>query len=130
MSINNVTLVGNLGQDPEKKDLPNGNQVVKLRLATTGRRKVGDQWVDTTCWHNVTIFGNAGNGVAKFAKKGDQIGVVGRIDNRVVELKDGTKRVFSEVIANSCTLPPKRASSGPSSGPSASAADADDGIPF
>ena len=57
MSVNKAILVGRLGFDPELRRTQGGTAVVNLRLATSDRRKDGDQWVDHTEWHTVTAWG-------------------------------------------------------------------------
>ena len=56
-SVNKVTLLGNLGKDPEVKFTPQGTAVAKLALATNERYKDKEgQWQDRTEWHNVVLW--------------------------------------------------------------------------
>ena len=79
MSVNKVILVGRLGADPESRTANNGTTVTKLRLATSERRKQGDDWVERTEWHRVTCFGRTAENAARFLSKGRQIYLEGKI---------------------------------------------------
>ena len=58
MTVNKVTLVGNLGRDAEIRNTNTGTPIANLRLATTDRRKAPDgTWQDHTEWHAVVAFG-------------------------------------------------------------------------
>ena len=98
MSVNKAILVGRLGSDPELRTTGGGTSVVNIRLATSDRRKEGDQWVDHTEWHNVTVWGRSAENVAKFCTKGKELFVEGRIQTRKYTDKTGADR-YSTVIA-------------------------------
>lgn len=104
-SINKVILVGNLGNDPEAKSLPNGGKVVNLSIATS------DQWKDKnsgekkerTEWHRVVIFSQSENdglaGIAeKYLRKGSKVYVEGKLQTRKWQAQDGTDRYSTEVV--------------------------------
>lgn len=97
--VNNVTLIGNLGADPEVKTTANGMQVCNLRVATTERRKQGDTWAEHTEWHRVVCFGKTAENVGKYCKKGKQLYITGSIRTTSYE-KDGQKHYSTEVVAN------------------------------
>ena len=62
---NNVTLIGNLGKDPEVRQA-GSTSVCNLRIATSERRKDSSgEWTDHTEWHSVTVFGNTAENVGK-----------------------------------------------------------------
>lgn len=97
--INKVTILGNLGADPELRVLPGGNAVLKMRVATN------ESWLDKdknkqerTEWHRVTVFGRRAEGLAKFARKGMKVFVEGRNQTSTYD-KDGQKHYSTEVIA-------------------------------
>jgi len=93
--INKVTLIGNLGRDPE---LVPGSAVCKLSLATTESREDNDgNWQDETEWHRVTLFGHAANSAAKHLRKGSTIYIEGKIHYDSYE-KDGIKRYTTDII--------------------------------
>jgi single-strand DNA-binding protein len=99
-SVNKVTLVGNLGADPEARFLPSGDAVTNLRVATT------ESWKDKegvkqerTEWHRVTIFGKLAEIAAEYLKKGSQVYLEGSLKNREYEDGEGIKRFVTEIIA-------------------------------
>lgn len=101
-SINKVTLMGNLGADPDlkwTKSTPPA-AVLTLNLATSRKftRKNGEV-VDETEWHRVVVFGPGAEAVARLKKKGDQIVVEGHLRTRKYEDRDGVTRWATEVVA-------------------------------
>ena len=102
--MNRVTLLGNLGQDPDLRIAPGGTCVLKLRLATT------EAWFDKegvlqdrTEWHDVTVFGKRGEALARILGKGETIIVEGSLRTSSYE-KEGVKRYRTEVIARDVFL--------------------------
>jgi|TARA_B100001094_G_C18117053_1_gene764636 single-strand DNA-binding protein len=100
MSVNKAILVGRLGVDPELRTTGSGTHVVNIRMATTDRRKEGDEWVDHTEWHNVTVWGRTAENVAKFCSKGKEIYVEGKIQTRKYQDKSGVDRYSTEIVAD------------------------------
>ncbi len=99
--VNKVTLVGNLGADPEIRTTNNGNQIGNLRVATTHRQKTADgEYADATEWHRVTLFGRDAENASKYLKKGRQVDIEGRIQTRKYQDKDGQDKYATEIIAN------------------------------
>lgn len=105
-SVNKVILVGNLGKDPEVKSFDNGGKNASFSLATTYSYKGRDgNRVDKTEWHNIVIKTPSLVDVAeKFLSKGKQVYIEGRIESRQYDDKDGIKRTFYEIIADSLTM--------------------------
>lgn len=101
MDILNVTLTGNLTRDPELRDLPSGQKVVNLRVASA-------TFGDKTVYTDVSAFDKLAELVAQFLAKGAQVTVSGRLDFREWE-KNGEKRSAHSVVANSIKFPPKPA---------------------
>lgn len=106
--MNRVTLLGNLGQDPDLRVAPGGTSVLKLRLATT------EAWFDKegvlqdrTEWHDVTLFGKRGEALARILGKGETIIVEGSLRTTSYE-KEGVKRYRTEVIARDVFLTGRR----------------------
>lgn len=92
--VNQVTLVGNLGADPESKTLPSGKAVTEIRIATTSGK-------DHTEWHNVIMFDKLADIAAQYLKKGKQVFLQGRIQTRSWDdKKSGEKKYRTEIIAN------------------------------
>jgi len=115
--INKVELIGNLGADPEVKEMPSGGNVVNLRLATTRRwkdRNSGDR-KDATEWHRVVCFNRTADIAAQYLKKGSQVYIEGRLQTRKWQAQDGTDRYTTEVVANSLTMLGKKSTESDSS---------------
>lgn len=98
--LNKVSLIGNLGQDPELRQTNGGTAVCTLRLATNERRKNGDNWEDHVEWHSVVCFGRTAENVEKFCSKGKQLYIEGRIQTRKWQDKEGNDRYSTEIVAN------------------------------
>lgn len=82
--LNKVTLIGNLGEDPEVRSLNNGGEVVNLRLATseTWKDKDGAKQ-ERTEWHRVVIFNEGLGTVAKsYLRKGSKVYLEGQLQTR------------------------------------------------
>lgn len=102
MSVNRVTLIGNLGANPELKYLTSGQAVCEMRVATN------EQWVDKSGqkqekveWHRIVAWGKIGESCAKYLAKGRQVYVEGKITTRSWDdKKTGEKRYMTEIIAN------------------------------
>lgn len=108
-SLNKVTLIGNLGADPEVRSTTNGSRVATLSIAT-GRQWTtpGGEKQEKTEWHRVICWNNKGAQLAdlaeKFMKKGDRIYVEGRIEYRTWEDREKQTRYTTEVIAREVIL--------------------------
>lgn len=100
-TLNRVTLCGRVGRDPESAYSATGTQVVKFSMATDDSTGKGER---TTTWHNVVCFGKTAEIVHKWAHKGEQLLVEGRLSVRQYDAKDGTKKTFVEVVANNVVL--------------------------
>jgi single-strand DNA-binding protein len=98
--VNKVILVGNLGADPESRALPNGGEVVNMRIATS------EQWKDRdgnrqerTEWHNVVIFNeNLGRVAKNYLRKGSKVYVEGQIQTRKWTDQSGNDRYTTEIV--------------------------------
>ena len=101
-SINKVTLVGNVGNDPEVRSLQSGNKVVNLSLATSERWKDKEtgEMKSNTEWHKVVIFNAALADIAeKYIKKGAKIYVEGQISTRKwKDEQSGQDKYSTEII--------------------------------
>lgn len=98
--LNRVSLIGNLGKDPEMRYTPSGTAVGNLRIGVTERRKEGEEYKDQTEWVSVVLFGKTAENASKFLQKGRQVFVEGRLQTRTWEDKTGQTRYTTEVIAN------------------------------
>ena len=100
-SINKVTLVGNVGNDPEIRSFQNGNKVVNLSIATSERwkdKESGEPRTQTE-WHRVVIFNQAFISVAeKYIKKGMKIYIEGQLQTRKWQDQNGIDKYTTEVV--------------------------------
>jgi len=105
-SLNRVTLIGNLGKDPEVKYTPSGTPVAKLALATNERYKDKDgQWQDRTEWHNIVLWQRLAEIAGEYLKKGGKVYIEGRLQTRSWDDKQtGQKKYMTEVVANDLIL--------------------------
>jgi len=109
---NKVQLIGNLGIDPEVKQLESGKTVAKISLATseTYKNAEGEKKTDTQ-WHNLVLWGKTAEIAGNFLKKGQRIAIEGKLVNRSYKDKKGVKRYVSEVVVNEfLMLSPKQES--------------------
>lgn len=95
---NKVQLIGNLGQNPEVKELNGGKKVAKFSLATneTYKNKAGEKVTDTQ-WHNLVAWGKTAEIIEKYLKKGSEVAVEGKLLNRNYTDKEGVKRHVTEI---------------------------------
>ena len=101
MSDNQVTLAGNLTDDPELRFTPNGAAVANFRLAVTPRVREGDSWKDgETSFFRINVWRQQAENVAETLQKGARCIVVGRLRTRSWETPEGEKRSVTEVEAD------------------------------
>ncbi len=102
-SVNKAIIIGNLGRDPETRDLPSGQKVANLRVATS------EQWTDRasgekrerTEWHTVSVFDqNAARYAESYLRKGDKVYVEGRVQTRKWQDQNGADRYSTEIVLN------------------------------
>jgi len=106
--INKVTLIGNLGGDPEIRTLENGTAVGRFSLATNENYKDKDgNWQTQTEWHNVVVWRDLAER-SKMLKKGSTVYVEGKISYRKYTDKDGVEKSLSDIVAASFRLLDKR----------------------
>lgn len=99
-SLNKVLLIGNLGKDPEIRNLENGSMVATFSIATTESYKdKSGNWHDQTDWHTIVAWRNLAETAEKYLKKGSPVFVEGKLRTRTWEDKDGRKHYQTEVIA-------------------------------
>lgn len=103
--INRVTLLGNLGADPELRYTQGGTAVLNIRIATPERFNGKDgQWTERTEWHNVVIWGKRGEALANILRKGSSVLVEGTLRTTSYDAKDGGKRYKTAVNATNVIL--------------------------
>ena len=99
-SLNKVTLIGNLGADPEVRSTSNGARVATLSVATSRRWKgqTGENQ-EKTEWHRIVLWGKQAESLQEYLVKGKQLYVEGKLQTREWE-KDGIKRYTTEIIVD------------------------------
>ena len=96
--MNIVYLIGNVGRDPEIRTTQGGASVASFSIATTERWKDGNgERQEQTTWHNVVVWGALSKVVEDYVNKGSKICVVGRLDKRKWEDREGNTREAVEV---------------------------------
>jgi single-strand DNA-binding protein len=100
--LNKVTLIGNLGADPEVKYMPTGDAVANITLATSMRwkdRQTGER-KESTEWHRVVFFRRLAEIAGEYLKKGSQIYVEGHLRTRKWQDQAGLDRYTTEIVAD------------------------------
>ncbi|MGD9662386.1 MAG: single-stranded DNA-binding protein [Porticoccaceae bacterium] len=117
--INKVILVGNLGQDPETRYMPNGNAVTNASIATsdTWKDKQTGQQQERTEWHRVVFFNKLGEIAGQYLKKGSKVYIEGSLRTRKWQGQDGSDRYTTEIVASDMQMLDGRPSSGDYSPP-------------
>ena len=99
--ITKVILVGNLGNDPEVRYMPNGNAVANLSLATSESWKDQQGQVqERTEWHRLTMYRRLAEIAGEYLKKGSQIYVEGKLQTRKWQDQQGQDRYTTEIIVD------------------------------
>ena len=100
--INKVILIGNLGQDPETRYMPNGGAVTNFSVATTEswKDKQTGESRDKTEWHRIVVFGKLAEIASQYLKKGSQIYLEGQLQTRKWQDQSGLDRYTTEVVIN------------------------------
>ena len=121
--VNKVILVGNLGKDPEVRNLENGATVANFTIATTEsyKDKTTGEKKDITEWHNIVLWRGLADIAAKYLHKGDMIYIEGKLRTRSWE-KEGVTRYTTEIVGDNMTMLSTRKSSNAGAGNTAPAA--------
>ncbi|ECE0473700.1 single-stranded DNA-binding protein, partial [Salmonella enterica subsp. enterica] len=100
--VNKVILVGNLGQDPEVRYMPNGGAVANLTLATSEawRDKQTGEMRENTEWHRVVVFGKLAEIASEYLRKGAQVYIEGQLRTRKWTDQSGQDKYTTEVLVN------------------------------
>lgn len=98
--INKVIIVGNLGQDPEIRYMPNGGAVASLSLATSEswRDKQTGEMRENTEWHRVVLFGKLAEVAGEYLRKGSQVYIEGQLRTRNWQDDSGVTRYVTEIV--------------------------------
>jgi single-strand DNA-binding protein len=102
---NRVTLIGNLGMDPDTKTTDSGKKVTHFTLATDDSYKNAEgQKIKETTWHNIVAWNGLADIAGKYLKKGKEVAVEGRIVYRTYEDKKGVTKNSTEIVLNDLLL--------------------------
>lgn len=98
--VNKVILVGNLGQDPEVRYMPNGGAVANITLATSEswRDKQTGETKEKTEWHRVVLFGKLAEVAGEYLRKGSQVYIEGALQTRKWTDQSGQEKYTTEVV--------------------------------
>ena len=110
--VNRVILIGRLGRDPEMRYTNDGEAVTTFSLATDRPVRPGAEPV--TDWHRVVCWSKLAETAGQYLSKGRLVCVIGRLDYRSWEGRDGQRRTTAEVIAAELTLLDRRPDAAPS----------------
>jgi single-strand DNA-binding protein len=101
-SVNKVTIIGNLGRDPEVRYTPDGASITNVTIATTDtwKDKATGEKKEATEWHRVVFFGKLAEIAGQYLKKGRQVYVEGALRTRKWTDKEGQERYTTEIVAN------------------------------
>lgn len=97
--MNKAILIGNLTRDPEMRTTPNGVNVCSFTVAVN-RRRANQQGERETDFFTIIAWRGLGDNCGKYLSKGRKVCVIGEIQNRSYEGKDGVKRYVTEIIAD------------------------------
>ena len=98
--INKVILVGNLGDDPDVRYMPNGTAVANITMATSDswRDKATGQEREKTEWHRVVLFGKLAEVAGEYLQKGSQVYIEGQLQTRKWQNQNGQDQYTTEVV--------------------------------
>ena len=101
IGVNKVTLLGNLGADPETKKTASGQNITLFNLATSNAwtNREG-QRQEHTEWHRIVVWGKLAETCAEYLSKGRKVYIEGRLQTRSWEDDKGQKRYTTEIVAN------------------------------
>jgi single-strand DNA-binding protein len=102
MSLSKIQIIGNLGRDPELRYTPNGRPVASFTVAVnqSTRNQQTNEWIESTDWFRVSVWGDRGERVAENLRKGSRVFIDGRFKTREFEGNDGQKRTSLEITAD------------------------------
>ena len=112
--INKVILIGNLGQDPDVKYMPNGGAVANVTVATSEswKDKNTGEMQERTEWHRVVFFRRLAEIAGEYLKKGSKVYIEGKLQTRKWQDQQGNDRYTTEIIANEMQMLDSRGGGG------------------
>lgn len=106
-SVNRVTLVGNVGADPDVRETGNGTRVAHLSLATDRTFRRDGEVQRRTDWHRLTFWGKAADTVDRYVRKGSRLYVEGRIEYGSYERDGVSVPTVDVIVADFVMLDPR-----------------------
>lgn len=104
-SLNKVILIGNLGSDPEIREMGDGTKMAKFSIATTEKYKNKQgELVSNTDWHTIVLWRRTAEVAEKYLKKGDSVCIEGKIKTRSWEDESGVKKYATDIQGDSMTM--------------------------
>ena len=112
--VNRVTLLGNVGKEPETRYMANGTAVTNLTLATseTWKDKSSGEQKEQTEWHRVVFFRKLAEIVSQYVTKGSKIYIEGKLKTRKWQGQDGQDRYTTEIVADEMQMLDSRGGGG------------------
>lgn len=98
--VNSVTLIGNVGNEPEIRVTQNGRKLCRLSLATTERYSKGGELQEKTLWHNVTLWEKSAEIAENHIHKGYKVYIEGRLNYSEWVDENQQKRKGTDIVAN------------------------------
>lgn len=105
-SLNKVTLIGNLGNNPEIRSMNNGGKVCNLSIATSEswKDKATGEKREKAEWHRVVIFGDGLVNVCEsYLNKGSKVYIEGQLQTRSWDDQEGNKKYTTEIVLQGFT---------------------------
>jgi single-strand DNA-binding protein len=113
-SLNKVTLIGNLGADPDYQQLEGNVAVAKFSLATTETFKDRNgQTQSSTDWHTVVLWRSLAELAHKYLQKGSLVYIEGKLKTRSYDDREGNKRYVTEVVGEQLIMLDKKTDNAP-----------------
>ena len=111
MSVNKVILIGNLGRDPDARNLSSGAAACSFSIATTEVRKNKDtgERIERTEWHRIVMFSRLAEIAIQYLKKGSKVYIEGKLRTNKWQDSNGNDRYTTEIIADSMQMLGSRA---------------------
>lgn len=100
--VNRVTLIGNIGKDPETKYMPSGGAVTNITVATSEswKDKNTGQQQERTEWHRVVFFNKVAEIAGEYLRKGSKVYIEGSLRTRKWQDQSGADKYTTEIVAN------------------------------
>ena len=133
-SLNQVTIIGRLGGDPEQKYTQSGMCISNFSVATDESKKSTDgRYEKHTEWHKIVAFAKTAEVANEYLFKGSQVGITGKLRTRQWEDRNGIKRRTTEIFCDRIVLldhKDQRGGAGQAQAPASGASTDEDDIPY